>query len=515
MTDQPVRLRRALLSVSSPAGLVDFAAGLHRHGVTLLATTGTAALLRQAGLPVTDAGDVTGFPEMLGGRVKTLHPRLHGGILARRDQAADLADMERHGIMPIDLVVAGFYPFGENPPAGVDSIDIGGPALLRAAAKNHAFVAAVTRPLDYPAVLAEMDAGAGAVSAALRARLAAAAFAETAAYDAAVARWLARQGGESWPEETAIGLRRARVLRYGENPHQEAALYLADGFAGGGGLASARLEGGDPGYNNYADADAALSLAAEFSHPAAVIVKHATPCGVAEAADLVAAWRAALAADPLSAFGGVVAFNRALDAALAASLDDVFLEVVAAPGASTEALAHLGRRKRLRLFLTGDAAVPAAGIRWRGLSGGAFLAQQMDCGQLDQAACRVVTRRPPTESEWRDLLFAWKVAKHARSNAVVCARNGATLGVGAGQTSRVDAAEAALRKAALHKDGARGGVAASDGFFPFADGVQRLLEGGVTAIIQPGGSLRDTESIAAADAAGAAMLLTGMRHFLH
>ena len=524
MSAGDIRIRRALLSVSGDDGLADFARGLHRHGVTLLATTGTAAALRRAGLPVTDVDAVTGFPEILGGRVKTLHPRLHGGLLARRDRPEDLADLDRHGIAPIDLVAGSFYPFGDSPPAGVESIDIGGPAMLRAAAKNHAFVTAVSRPADYPAVLAEMDARGGAVPAELRARLAAGVFAMTAAYDAAVARWLARQNGESWPEQTALGLRRARVLRYGENPHQEAALYLAADAPATGGLAAARLEGGEPGYNNYADADAALALAAEFDGPAAVIVKHATPCGVAEAADPLTAWRKALAADPLSAFGGVAAFNRPVDAALAEALDDIFLEVLVAPDASRDALAHLRNRKRLRIFLTGETPVPAGGLRWRGLAGGAFLAQRADDGRTDRDSCQVVTRRAPTEAEWRDLLFAWKVAKHARSNAVVCARDGATLGVGAGHTSRVDAAEAALRKAAREepageraaKQGAgQGGAAASDGFFPFADGVQRLLEGGMTAIIQPGGSLRDAESIRAADDAGAAMLFTGQRHFLH
>ena len=502
------KITRALLSVSDKTGLVELARALVAHGAALLSTGGTAIALRAAGLAVTDVSDHSGFPEILEGRVKTLVPHIHGGILGRRDVPAHLAEMAAHGIAPIDLVVVNLYPFEATVAAGkpfeecVENIDIGGPSLIRGAAKNHADVAVLTDPAQYPALVAALAEGGTTLE--QRRAWAASAYATTAAYDAAIAGWFAREQGEALPERLIVAGRRVQPLRYGENPHQRAALYAT----GGGGLVAARqLQGKELSYNNLADTDAALACLAEFAEPAVVIVKHANPCGVAIGRDPLAAWDGALAGDPTSAFGGIVALNRTLTRAVAERIATIFTEVIVAPDADPDALAVLAAKKGLRLLLVG-AAVPS-GLLLHSIDGG-FLAQERDVGTL--GALRTVTRRAPTEVELNDLSFAWRCCKHVKSNAILFARDGATVGIGAGQTSRVDAALVAARKAG---DRARGAVAASDAFFPFADGLAALVEAGITAVIQPGGSVRDAEVVAAADAAGMAMVITGMRHFRH
>jgi phosphoribosylaminoimidazolecarboxamide formyltransferase/IMP cyclohydrolase len=536
-------LRRALISVSDKEGLVAFARTLAGHGVEILSTGGSARALREAGIPVTEVSEHTGFPEIMDGRVKTLHPAIHGGILARRDSPAHTDAMAAHRIAPIDLVVVNLYPFRETLAKGaprddcVENIDIGGPALIRAAAKNHEFVAVITDPSQYEAVAAELEAHGGAVGLALRRRLAAAAFAHTAAYDAAIAGWLAKEEGESLPERIAVSANRAQVLRYGENPHQEAAFYVTDGGpldAGTAlrpGVATARqLQGKELSYNNLNDTDAAFELVAEFQPPrfewpAVAIIKHANPCGVALGATIAEAYRRALACDPVSAFGGIVAVNRSLDGETAAEIAKVFTEVVIAPEADSDARAILADKQNLRLLVTGALPDPAApGMTAKTLSGGLLL-QSRDAGGLAAEDLKVVTKRAPDESEIRDLLFAFRVAKHVKSNAIVYARGGATIGVGAGQMSRVDSSRIAAWKAedaaaaattsAGGEPATKGAVAASDAFFPFADGLQAAIDAGATAVIQPGGSMRDEEVIAAADAAGLAMVFTGMRHFRH
>ena len=520
-----VRIRRALLSVSDKTGLVDFARALCRHGVELVATGGTAGTLTEAGLAVTDVARLTGFPEMMDGRVKTLHPSIHGGILARRDDPAHRAAMDAHGIAAIDLVAVDLYPFeaalarGDDWNAVLEKVDIGGPALLRSAAKNHAFVTVIVDPEDYTVVLNEMSRPQGGEarlvsSPALRLRLAATAFGRSAAYDAAVARHFSDRAGEAWPRRAGFAWRLASPLRYGENPHQAAALYADSG--GPAGIAGARQVQGEPlSYNNLNDADAALALVAEFEAPSIAIVKHANPCGVARAGTLAEAHERALACDPQSAFGGVVAANRALDASSAAAIAALFTEVVVAPGASTGALEAFAKRPRLRLLLA-EAPSGAEDRRpvLRSLSGG-LLVQSRDGGRPGPADLKVVTRRSPTEDEVADMLFALSVAKHADSNAVVFARNGATLGIGTGQSSRLDAVFMARHKAARSGVPLAGSVLASDGFFPFADGLDQAAEAGAEAVIQPGGSMRDAEVVAAADARAMAMAMTGMRHFRH
>jgi phosphoribosylaminoimidazolecarboxamide formyltransferase/IMP cyclohydrolase len=510
-------IRRALLSVHDKTGLVELARALRAAGVALVATGGTARALAAAGVEASEVGEVTGAPEILDGRVKTLHPRVHGGILARRDSPAHMRTLEEHGIRPIDLVVVDLYPFERTLAAGapfadcVEQIDIGGPAMIRAAAKNHDAVAVVVDPADHGALLAAV--GQGGTDLALRRRLAAKAFALTAAYDAAIAGWLARATGEVLPQRLTVAGRRRQLLRYGENPHQRAAFYVTSDE--GPGVAMARqVQGKEPSYNNLNDADAALELVAEFERPAVAIIKHATPCGVACAADLAEAHQRAVAADPVSAFGGIVACNRRLDRATAERITKIFTEVVVALDADEAALARLAGRPNLRLLLTGGLPDPRRpGLVVRSLRGG-FLAQERDTGAVDEANLRVVTRRAPAAAEREDLLFAWRVAKHVRSNAIVLARGGATVGIGAGQTSRLEAVEIAVQKA-LRLGHAGACVLASDAFFPFADGVEAAIPAGVTAVIQPGGSVRDGEVVAAADAAGIAMLFTGMRHFRH
>jgi phosphoribosylaminoimidazolecarboxamide formyltransferase / IMP cyclohydrolase len=520
-------IARALLSVSDKTGLISFAQALAGRGVELLSTGGTAKALAEAGLEVVDVADVTGFPEMLDGRVKTLHPAIHGGLLARRDRPEHEAALARHGIRPIDLLVVNLYPFAATVARGapyeecIENIDIGGPALIRGAAKNHPDVTVVTDPDDYGAVLEDMARSDGATSLALRRRLAGLAYARTAAYDAAIAAWFAVQQGETFPPVLTLAGRLSQRLRYGENPHQEAAFYI--GGEARPGVATARqIQGKELSFNNLNDTDAAFELVAEFAEPAIAIIKHANPCGVAVAADLRHAWDRALACDPVSAYGGIIAVNRPLDAATAEAITKLFVEVVIAPAILPEAEAALRRRTALRLLVTGgmpDSAAP--GMTLRSLSGG-YLLQSRDNGAIAAAQLKTVTKRAPTPQEIADLLFAFRVAKHVKSNAIVYAKGGATVGIGAGQMSRVDSARIAAWKAAeagkaagLSESPAQGSVVASDAYFPFADGLEAAVAAGATAVIQPGGSVRDNEVIAAADKAGIAMVFTGMRHFRH
>jgi phosphoribosylaminoimidazolecarboxamide formyltransferase/IMP cyclohydrolase len=527
MTTPRHPIRRALVSVADKTGIVSFAAALVARGVALISTGGTARTLAAAELSVTEVAAVTDFPEMLDGRVKTLHPAIHAGLLARRDRPDDLAALAERGIAPIDLVVCNLYPFAETAASGagpadcLENIDIGGVAVIRAAAKNHEAVTVVTDPGDYDAVLAAIAENDGAVGTALRRALARKAFALTAAYDAAIAEWMAHEEGVAFPETTILAGRLAQRLRYGENPHQAAAFYrTGDGRPG---VATARqLQGKELSYNNYGDADAAFELVAEFAEPGVAIVKHANPCGVAIGASLRAAWDKALACDPVSAYGGVVALNRPLDMAAAEAIGRLFIEVVIAPDVTEDAAALLARRTALRLLVTGGVPDPAApGESFRSVAGG-ILVQERDRFGIGRDALRVVTRRAPTATEIADLLFADKVVKHVKSNAIVFARSGATVGIGAGQMNRVDPVRIAAARAAetgraagLAQSPATSAVLASDAFFPFADGVEAAIEAGVTAIIQPGGSIRDNDAIAAADAAGIAMVFTGTRHFRH
>jgi phosphoribosylaminoimidazolecarboxamide formyltransferase/IMP cyclohydrolase len=526
----PHRIVRALLSVSDKSGLVEFARALAGHGVELISTGGTAKALKDAGLKVIDVAELTGFPEMMDGRVKTLHPTVHGGLLAIRDNKSHTAAMEAHGIRAIDLLVVNLYPFEETVAKGADfdecveNIDIGGPAMIRAAAKNHHDVAVVVEPEDYPAVLDELSKHGGATTLALRQRLAAKAYARTATYDAAISNWFAGQLNDLAPAFRAIGGRLAEALRYGENPHQNAAFYRTPEQRFG--VATARqVQGKQLSYNNINDTDAAYECIAEFDPartPAVVIVKHANPCGVAEGASLLDAYRKALACDPTSAFGGIVALNRALDAEAAKAITEIFTEVIIAPDASADAVAIVGAKKNLRLLLTGGVPDPrAAGLTAKTVAGG-LLVQSRDNAVVDDMTLKVVTKRKPTDAELRDLAFAFRVAKHVKSNTIVYAKDLATVGIGAGQMSRVDSARIAARKAQdaateakLSTPMTKGSVVASDAFFPFADGLLVAIEAGATAVIQPGGSVRDDEVIKAADDHGIAMVFTGTRHFKH
>lgn len=527
MTADTVRITRALISVSDKTGLVALGQALAARGVEILSTGGSAKRLMEAGVPVKEVSDHTGFPEIMDGRVKTLHPRVHGGILARRDAATHVDAMRVHDIPPIDLVVVNLYPFEETVAKGADfddcveNIDIGGPGMIRAAAKNHDFVTVVTDPEDYEDVLGELDRHEGATTLTLRRTLAQRAYARTAAYDAAISAWFARQLGETFPPRVALAGRLSQTLRYGENPHQEAAFYVT-GEARPGVATALQLQGKELSYNNLNDTDAAFELVAEFENPAVAIIKHANPCGVAEGATMVEAYRRALLCDPVSAFGGIIALNRPLDEPTAAEIAKLFAEVIIAPDADDAARALLATKKNLRVLLTKDVPDPAApGMMVKQLAGG-FLVQNRDNGRVAAADLKVVTRRAPTERELADLLFAFRVAKHVKSNAIVYAKDGATVGIGAGQMSRVDSARIAALKSAdaakaagLEEPLTRGSVVASDAFFPFADGLLAAAEAGVTAVIQPGGSIRDNEVIAAADEKGLAMVFTGMRHFRH
>ena len=529
MTD--VIIRRALLSVSDKTGLAELGAALAERGVELVSTGGTAKALREAGLNVRDVADLTGFPEMMDGRVKTLHPMVHGGLLAVRDDPAHAAAMAEHGIGGIDLVVVNLYPFEATVMKGagraeiIENIDIGGPSMVRSAAKNHRYVAIVTDPGDYPALLAELDETGGATREPFRKLMAARAFAATAAYDAMISQWFAfADQQELFPEMIAINGRRETELRYGENPHQRAALYTPVGPHGAGIAQARQVQGKALSYNNYADADAALELAAEFrgGAPAVIIVKHANPCGVAQGASLREAWDAALQCDSVSAFGGIVAVNTRLDAATAEAICAIFTEVVVAPEADDAALAIFAGKKNLRLLLTGVLPDPRrGGLAIKPITGG-LLVQSRDNGAITAADLKVVTQRAPSEQELADCLFAWTVARHVKSNAIVYAKDGVTAGIGAGQMNRRDSSRIAALKAAEAADThgwevsrTIGSAVASDAFFPFADGLLAAAEAGATAVIQPGGSIRDDEVIAAADAAGLAMVFTGMRHFRH
>ena len=522
-----VKITRALISVSDKTGLAEFGLFLAKQGVEILSTGGTAKALREAGVAVKDVSEATGFPEMMDGRVKTLHPVIHGGLLGLRDGGAHAAQMAEHGIEPIDLLVVNLYPFESTVAGGagfdeaIENIDIGGPALIRGAAKNHACVTVATEVEDLAAIRAEMETHNGGTSAALRRRLAAAAYARTAAYDAAISQWFGVQVGEPMPRHLAFGGKRGDLLRYGENPHQSAAFY-ANGEARPG-VASARIvQGKELSYNNLNDTDAAFECVAEFDQPAVAIIKHANPCGVAMGSDLLDAWEKALRCDPVSAFGGIVAVNRILDGELADRLNRLFLEVVIAPEADEAALRVLATKKNVRVLLAGGLPDPSAlRLTAKTLSGG-LLVQSGDNGHVNADALKIVTKRAPSEAEMADLLFAFRVAKHVKSNAIVYAKDLATVGVGAGQMSRIDSARIAARKSAdaaaaagQSEPLAKGSVVASDAFFPFADGLLAAAEAGATAVIQPGGSIRDKEVIAAADEAGLAMVLTGMRHFRH
>ncbi|RWH74686.1 bifunctional phosphoribosylaminoimidazolecarboxamide formyltransferase/IMP cyclohydrolase [Mesorhizobium sp.] len=525
-----VPVRRALLSVFDKTGLVDFAKALAASGVELVSTGGTAKTIAEAGLAVRDVSELTGFPEIMDGRVKTLHPSVHGALLGIRDDADHAKAMRDHHIEPIDLVVSNLYPFEEVRGSGagyasiVENIDIGGPAMIRASAKNHAYVAIVTDPADYASVVNALEMNLGSLSLDFRKKLAAKAFARTATYDAAISGWFAEELQIEHPTWRAFGGRLDQVMRYGENPHQNAGFYLSGDKRPG--VATARqLQGKQLSYNNINDTDAAFELVGEFDparSAAIAIIKHANPCGVAEGETLKAAYAKALACDPVSAFGGIVAMNRILDAEAAQEIVKTFTEVIIAPDATDEATAIVAAKKNLRLLVTGGLPDPrAAGTTVKSVAGG-LLVQSRDNAVVDDLELKVVTKRAPTPAELADLKFAFRVAKHVKSNAIVYAKNGATVGIGAGQMSRVDSSRIAARKALDAAEAAglaepltKGSVVASDAFFPFADGLLSAIEAGATAVIQPGGSMRDEDVIAAADEHGIAMVFTGVRHFRH
>lgn len=517
------KVSRALVSVSDKTGLVEFCRGLADLGIEILSSGGTAGLLRENGIAAVDVSDYTGFPEMMGGRIKTLHPKIHGGILGRRGIDEDV--MARHGISAIDLVVVNLYPFEQTiakPDCelaeAIENIDIGGPAMIRAAAKNHESVGVVVDPNDYPDVLAELRAQAGSLSDDMRFKLAIKSFRHTAAYDGAIAAYLDKvEGSGLFPDPLVMRFRKTQAMRYGENPHQKAAFYVAPGAASGTIARAKQLQGKELSYNNIADADAALECVKTFDDsPACVIVKHANPCGVAQGKTALEAYDRAYATDPTSAFGGIIAFNRALDAETArAIVERQFVEVIVAPEVSDGALQVLSGKANVRVLESGPwPNVPAPEWDIKRVSGG-LLVQDRDLGVVGPDDLKVVTRRAPTEDELADLLFAWKVVKHVKSNAIVYCRNRQTIGIGAGQMSRVYSARIAAIKAADEGLAVQGSVMASDAFFPFRDGVDSAAAAGITAVIQPGGSVRDPEVIAAADEHGMAMVFTGMRHFRH
>jgi phosphoribosylaminoimidazolecarboxamide formyltransferase/IMP cyclohydrolase len=514
------KVSRALVSVHDKTGVVEFCRGLSRLGVRILSTGGTAALLREGGLEIDDVAQYTGFPEMMDGRVKTLHPKIHGGLLGRRGQ--DDAVMRSHGIEAIDLLVVNLYPFEQTVARpdctlaeAIENIDVGGPAMLRAAAKNHAHVGVIVDPADYDSVLRELEDNGGTLRDGTRLALAEKAFARTARYDGAIANYLGADGGRGFPRSFTLQFDKICDLRYGENPHQAAAFYREPSPPAGTLAAARRLQGKELSFNNIADADAALECALSFAEPACVIVKHANPCGVAEAASPREAYEAAYATDPVSAFGGVIAWNRTVDEACARALiGRQFVEVVIAPDFSPGALAVIASKADVRVLACGGRAAPLAHLELKRVSGGLLL-QDADAGTVDAAQLRVVSRRAPTAAELADLLFAWRVVKFVKSNAIVYAAGRRTLGVGAGQMSRVHSARIAALKAADAGLALQGCAMASDAFFPFRDGIDAAASAGVAAVIQPGGSVRDKEVIAAADEHGMAMVFTGMRHFRH
>jgi len=526
-----MKIRRALISVHDKTGVVELARGLTGFGVEIVSTGGTAKLLREAGVTVRDVADVTGFPEMMDGRVKTLHPKIHGGILARRDVAEHVAALERHGIPPIDLVVVALYPFeqtvakaGVTPAEAIEQIDVGGPTMIRAAAKNHASVAVVTDPSQYGAVLDELKRNDGALTATTRQRLAQEAFRRTAQYDAAIAAWMrtaqvpqAPKAPDDFPHPLRLEAERALLLKYGENPHQTAAFYRLAGAPPVGLAAMKQLHGPELGYNNLLDFSAALALLLEFDDPAAVVIKHTNPCGAALAPSVGEAMERAKASDPVSIYGGIVGVNRTLDMAVVRALAGIFVEILFAPAYAPDALDELARtKKKCRVFEVpcDRRALPARVPEYRSVLGG-LLAQSMDQTDLDPAALKVVTRRAPTEVEMRALRFAWRVGKHAKSNAIVLTTAEQVVGVGAGQMNRVDSARLAVMRAREVGLTTEGTVCASDAFFPFRDGLDIVGKAGARAVIQPGGSVRDEDVISAADEHGMAMLFTGLRHFRH
>ena len=524
------QVRRALLSVSDKTGLIEFAKALHKHGVEILSTGGTAKAIADADIPVKDVSQITGFPEIMDGRVKTLHPNVHGGLLAVRNDPEHAAAMQEHNIVGIDLAVINLYPFEEVRFKGgdydttVENIDIGGPAMIRASAKNHAYVATVVDPSDYDKLIEELDKHEGSLPLKFRQQLAAKAFSRTAAYDAAISNWFAEELPVETPEWRSVAGKLHSVMRYGENPHQTAGFYLT-GEDRPGVATAKQLQGKQLSYNNINDTDAAFELIGEFDPKrtaAVAIIKHANPCGVAEGTSIKDAYLKALACDPVSAFGGIVALNRTLDAEAAEEIVKIFTEVIIAPDATEEAQAIIAAKKNLRLLVTGGLPDPRAqGIAAKTVAGG-ILIQSRDNGVVDDLDLKVVTKRAPTDQEMQDLKFAFRVAKHVKSNAIVYIKDGATVGIGAGQMSRVDSARIAASKAQdaataadLAEPLTKGCVVASDAFFPFADGLLSAIEAGATAVIQPGGSMRDDEVIAAADDHGIAMVMTGMRHFRH
>ena len=518
-----VSVKRALISVSDKSGVVEFASALRELGVALLSTGGTYRLLREHDLEVTEVADYTGFPEMMDGRVKTLHPKVHGGILARRGQ--DDAVMAEHGIDAIDMVVVNLYPFEATVARpdcsledAIENIDIGGPTMVRAAAKNHRFVNIVVNASDYPSILAEMTENNGATSLATRFDLAIKAYEHTAAYDGAIANYFGKQvpgGSDNFSRTFNLQLHKVQEMRYGENPHQQAAFYVEANPAEAGIATARQIQGKELSYNNVADTDAALECVKNFDQPACVIVKHANPCGVAVAADIGQAYDLAFATDPESAFGGIIAFNRELDAATAAAIvERQFVEVIIAPSVSDEAVAAVAEKKNVRLLVCGEWSAPGAALDYKRVNGG-LLVQDRDLGMIGASDLEVVSKLQPGEQQLSDLLFAWKVAKFVKSNAIVFANNGQTVGVGAGQMSRINSARIAAIKAEHAGLSVTGSVMASDAFFPFRDGIDNAGKAGVAAVIQPGGSIRDEEVIAAADEHGMAMVFTKMRHFRH
>ncbi|HVC00991.1 MAG TPA: bifunctional phosphoribosylaminoimidazolecarboxamide formyltransferase/IMP cyclohydrolase [Steroidobacteraceae bacterium] len=517
-------IRRALLSVSEKQGVVEFARALRERGIELLSTGGTAKLLLRHGVPVKEVAEHTGFPEIMGGRVKTLHPRIHGGLLGRR--GIDDAVMREHGIEPIDLLVVNLYPFCATVARpdcryedAVENIDIGGPAMVRAAAKNHESVAVVVDPADYRPLLDELSANQGGTNLAMRQRLAAKAFAHTAQYDAMVSAYFTGAigaGSASFDDDLNLSMRKRLDLRYGENPHQQAALYVDPRAIGASVASGSQLQGKALSYNNVADADTALELVRQFPEPACVIVKHANPAGVALEANILAAYERAYRTDPTSAFGGIVAVNRPLDAATAAAIvGRQFVELILAPSVEADAAALLAPKQNVRVLAVGDLGCPVEQrLEYRSVTGG-LLVQTRDAGRIGAADLRTVTKRAPTAAQLADLLCAWRVAKYVKSNAIVCVKDGATIGIGAGQMSRVVSSRIVAMKARDAGLSCEGGAIASDAFFPFRDGLEAVAEFGVSSVIQPGGSRQDAEVIAAADEHGIAMVFTGMRHFRH
>lgn len=525
-----IKIKRALISVSDKSNIEDFAKKLAAHGVELLSTGGTAKLLKEHGLDVTDVSDYTGFPEIMGGRVKTLHPKVHGGLLARRDNNDHVKAMDDNGIGEIDMLVVNLYPFSETVKGGhdfdtcIENIDIGGPAMIRAAAKNHDFLTVLTDPQDYARVLSDMETHNGAVTHKTRKQLAVTAFSLTATYDSNIASWFVSQMDEDFghPRRISFSGSLKQSLRYGENPHQNAALYTVDDSLRPGAASAQQLQGKELSYNNLNDTDAAFELVSEFDEPAVAIIKHANPCGVATGDNMLEAYRDALRCDPVSAFGGIIALNRPLDAQTAEAILKQFVEVIIAPAVEEAAKPLLAAKANVRVLVTGSMPNPGQKRRMVTRVAGGLLVQDSDWFSVTEKDLKVVTDREPTQEELRDMIFAFRVAKHVKSNAIVYAKDGATVGVGAGQMSRVDSARIAAWKAAeaaksagIEQSLAKGSVVASDAFFPFADGLISAADAGVTAVIQPGGSIRDDEVIEAANERGLAMVFTGTRHFRH